>query len=80
MEPNPKTFVIDSMFDVKSWITLHLDELHGLRDPYCFKFILNEDCNVLCIFRIRLQIHGALKVYNATVILKVSTQVHTTCQ
>ena len=52
MEPNPKTLVIDSMFDVKPWITLHLDELHGLRGPHRFKFILNEEGKCVMYFQI----------------------------
>lgn len=43
MEPNSKTFLIDVMFDIKSWISPHLNELHGHRDPHCFKFVLNKD-------------------------------------
>ena len=51
MEPNPKTFLIDAMFDVKSWIIPCLNELHGHRDPHCFKFVLNNDNKCVMYFR-----------------------------
>ena len=77
MESNPKTFLIESMFDVKSWITPHLDELHGHRDPHCFKFILNEEGKCVLYFR-NWTSDSWCTEDNAIVILKVSTQVHTT--
>ena len=51
MEPNPKTFLIDAMFDTKSWIIPHLNDLHGHRDPHCFKFVLNNDNKSVMYFR-----------------------------
>lgn len=51
MEPNPKTYFMESMFDVRSWIEPHLNEIHGHRDPHCFKFLLNEENKAVMYFR-----------------------------
>jgi len=43
MDPQPKAMLIKEIYDVRSWIATHLDELHGHRQPHCFKFVLNRD-------------------------------------
>ena len=50
MDLHLSTFFLETLHDVKGWILPHLSELHGHRDPHCFKFLLNEDnkINVEC--------------------------------
>ena len=51
MDLNPITTLIENMHDVKKWITPHLNDLHGHRDPHCFKFVCNEDDKCMMFFR-----------------------------
>ena len=51
MEPNPQTSFIEAMFDVKAWLIPHLNDLHGHRDPHCFKFLLNEQNKCVMFYR-----------------------------
>ena len=51
MDPTPTTTLIEHMFNVKKWILPHLNDLHGHRDPHCFKFVCNEHNKCLMFFR-----------------------------
>lgn len=51
MEPTPQMYFMEEMYDIKSWITPHLSELHGHRQPHCFKFVLNEEEKAVMYFR-----------------------------
>ena len=63
MDPNPITTLIEYMHDVKKWITPHLNDLHGHRDPHCFKFVCNENGKCLMFFfGTGLAIHGAQRI------------------
>lgn len=76
MEPNPITFLIDTMYDIKSWIIPHLNELHGHRDPHCFKFELNEHSKSVMYFR-NWTTDAWCSEDQAIVILRVCNAVHT---
>ena len=39
------------MYDVRSWIEPHLNEIHGHREPHCFKFVMNEENKAVMYFR-----------------------------
>jgi len=51
MDLNPSTFFLEVMHDIKSWISPHLNELHGHRDPHCFKFVLNDENKCAMYYR-----------------------------
>jgi hypothetical protein len=38
--PSPQVTTITDVFDIKSWIAPHLNEIHGHTTPLCFKFVL----------------------------------------
>ena len=50
MEPTPQTYFMKEIYDIKSWITPHLHELHGYRQPHCFKFIFNQEEKAVMYF------------------------------
>lgn len=33
---------MEELYDIKTWIIPHLNELHGHSQPHCFKFVLND--------------------------------------
>jgi len=41
MLPRPKAELIKEIYDVRSWITSSLNDLHGHSQPHCFKFVCN---------------------------------------
>ena len=43
--------MIEMIHDVKRRITPHLNELHGHRDPHCFKFVCNKDDKCIMFYR-----------------------------
>ena len=48
--------IVDSIFDVRSWISPCLEGLHGHSRPHCFRFVadptvLAEDSKVLMYYR-----------------------------
>ena len=51
MDLNPSIFFLEAMHDVKGWISPHLNDLHGHRDPHCFKFVLNDQGKCTMYYR-----------------------------
>ena len=51
MEPTPTAHLLESIYDIKSWIIPHLNNLHGHSQPHCFKFILNDQGKAVMYFR-----------------------------
>ena len=51
MEPQPKAVLIKEIYDVRSWIATHLNDLHGHSQPHCFKFVLNRNGKALMFNR-----------------------------
>ena len=52
--PSPKVKVLDSVLDVKAWLTPSLENMHGHSGPHCFKFIPvteGDTTNVLMYYR-----------------------------
>ena len=41
--PHPKVKLLEFVYDVKSWLSPHIEDLHGHTQPHCFKFVLNSD-------------------------------------
>ncbi len=41
--PQPVTIQLKSVYDVRSWLVPHIEELHGHSQPHCFRFTLDED-------------------------------------
>ena len=41
--PQPLTILLESVFDVRSWLLPYIDELQGHSQPHCFRFTLNKD-------------------------------------
>ena len=41
--PQPITILLESVYDVRSWLAPFIDELHGHRQPHCFRFTMNND-------------------------------------
>ena len=37
--PNPTTGLIQTVYNVKTWLEHSLNELHGHSSPHCFKFV-----------------------------------------
>ena len=40
--PTPRLFMLQIVYDIKSWIQDHAEELHEHTVPKCFKFELND--------------------------------------
>ena len=40
--PNPKVSFIEEVFDVRSWLNVCLESLHGHSSPHCFKFVPDD--------------------------------------
>lgn len=36
------SFVLDVVFDIKEWLTPHVEKLHDHTQPKCFKFVRNS--------------------------------------
>ena len=51
MEPTPETHFMEEMYNIKSWILPHINELHGHSQPHCFKFVLNYEDKAVMYFR-----------------------------
>ena len=49
--PTPKPFMLQIVYDIKSWITDHAEELHEHTVPKCFKFELNEERKAVMHYR-----------------------------
>ena len=41
--PQPVTILLESVYDVRSWLLPYIDELQGHSQPHCFRFTLNQD-------------------------------------
>lgn len=39
--PNPNVILLDKIFDVRSWLTPNLHQIHGHSQPHCFRFQLD---------------------------------------
>ena len=39
--PHPKVELLEYIYDVRSWLTPFIEDLHGHTQPHCFKFVLN---------------------------------------
>ena len=50
--PAPLVKVVDSVLDVKSWITPTLEDVHGHSTPHCFKFVLVDESEVFMYYRL----------------------------
>ena len=44
--PRPKVELLKFVYDVKSWLNPHIEDLHDHTQPHCFKFVLKipDDC------------------------------------
>lgn len=40
--PQPITILLETVYDVRSWLAPCIEELHGHSQPHCFRFTLNE--------------------------------------
>ena len=49
--PNPNVVLLDSVYDVRSWIGPHIDDLHGHSQPHCFRFSLDESGTAVMHYR-----------------------------
>ena len=57
--PAPLVKVVDSVLDVKSWITPTLEDVHGHSTPHCFKFVLVDESEVFMYYRLwSSEMHG----------------------
>ena len=70
MEPTPQTYFMEEIYDIKSWITPHLNKLHGHRQPHCFKFILNQEEKAVMYF-LNWTSDSWCTTEEATIVLKV---------
>ena len=61
--------MLKMVYDIKSWISDHCEELHEHTVPKCFKYTLNEDGKA--VMHYRNWSHGPWK--EPMVMLKVST-------
>ena len=41
--PHPKVELLEYVYDVRSWLTPFIEDLHGHTQPHCFKFVLNAE-------------------------------------
>ena len=49
--PTPKPFMLQIIYDIKSWIAEHAEELHEHTVPKCFKFKLNQAGKAVMYYR-----------------------------
>lgn len=49
--PTPKPFMLQIVYDIKSWISDHAEELHEHTVPKCFKFELNDEWKAIMHYR-----------------------------
>lgn len=40
--PQPATVLLESVYDVRSWLAPYINDLHGHSQPHCFRFSLNK--------------------------------------
>ena len=46
--PHPTVKILPYVYDVKSWLAPHIEDLHGHTQPHCFKFTRDrEGCAVM---------------------------------
>ena len=50
--PSPEVTLLRSIFDVKSWLSPVLENLHGHSTPHCFKFLLGTSGRALMFFKL----------------------------
>lgn len=49
--PTPKPYMLQIVYDIKSWIEGHAEELHEHTIPRCFEFELNEEGKAVMQYR-----------------------------
>lgn len=49
--PTPKPFMLHIVYDIKSWISDHAEEVHEHMVPKCFKFELNDEGKATMLYR-----------------------------
>lgn len=49
--PQPITILLESIYDVRSWLAPYIDEIHGHSQPHCFRFTLNENEQAVMNFK-----------------------------
>jgi len=77
MEPTPTAHLLESIYDIKAWITPHLNNLHGHSQPHCFKSIRNNQEKAVMYYR-NWTTSPWCSEEDATVVLKVITHTYFT--
>lgn len=49
--PQPMVEFVKHVYDVKSWLTPSIEELHGHTQPHCFKFFLSSEGHAVMHFK-----------------------------
>ena len=49
--PQPHVVLIESLFDLKEWLSPCIEDLHGHSRPLCFRFTTNATGSVLMYYR-----------------------------
>lgn len=49
--PSPRPYLLQKVYDIRSWIQDHAVELHSHTVPKCFKFELNEAGKAVMFYR-----------------------------
>ena len=71
--PTPKPYLLQRVYDIRSWIESHAVELHAHTVPKCFKFQLNDAGKAVMYYRnwSQEQWQGPIVVLKVNIILKI---------
>ena len=71
--PTPKPYLLQRVYDIRSWIESHAVELHAHTVPKCFKFELNDAGKAVMYYRSwsHEQWQGPIVVLKVNITLKI---------